>query len=63
VEVLVRACKGLAWWMRGVLGEDAYVRYLEHHRRSGHAERPMTEREFWRARSDRQETDLRGRCC
>jgi uncharacterized short protein YbdD (DUF466 family) len=49
--------------VQGVLGEDAYVRYLDHHGRAGHPGPPMTEREFWRARSDRQETDLRGRCC
>ena len=61
--MLVRWCRGLVWWVQGVLGEEAYVRYLDHRGRAGHPGPPMTEREFWRARSDRQETDLRGRCC
>ncbi|HEX5812469.1 MAG TPA: YbdD/YjiX family protein, partial [Pseudonocardia sp.] len=33
------------------------------HHRSGHAGPPMTEREFWRARTDHQERNPQGRCC
>ncbi len=51
------------WYVRGVLGEDAYDRYLAHHQRSGHAGPPMTEREYWRARTDHQERNPQGRCC
>lgn len=55
--------KGFARYFSGVLGADAYVKYLEHHAASGHDEAPMTEREFWRDRNDRQDTHPQGRCC
>nr|WP_237453561.1 YbdD/YjiX family protein [Pseudonocardia sp. SID8383] len=50
------------WW-RGVIGADLYDRYLDHHRRSGHDHPPMTEREYWRARTAYQESNPQGRCC
>ena len=60
---LMARLQALLWWVRGVLGEHAYDQYLAHHRRSGHAGPPMTEREFWRARTDHQERNPQGRCC
>ena len=60
---LMARLRALLWWVRGVLGEHAYDQYLAHHRRSGHAGPPMTEREFWRARTDHQERNPQGRCC
>lgn len=52
-----------AWFFKGVMGEDAYDRYLEHHRRSGCAEPAMSAKEFWRDRTDRQDANPQGRCC
>jgi len=61
-----------AWFVRGVMGEDAYEKYLLHHAAvhgSGgdgdivDAPAPMTEREFWRDHSDRQDANPQGRCC
>jgi uncharacterized short protein YbdD (DUF466 family) len=51
------------------MGDDAYDRYRAHHlsahpdgsRHGGSA--PMTEREFWRDRTDRQDAQPEGRCC
>lgn len=60
---VIQALRGLLWWTRGVLGEHAYDQYLAHHHRCGHTGPPMTEREFWRARSDHQEQHPEGRCC
>jgi uncharacterized short protein YbdD (DUF466 family) len=58
---------GVRWFVKGVLGEDAYDKYREHfadvHSDSGEGERMMTEREFWRDRSDRQEAHPESRCC
>ena len=51
------------WYVRGVLGADAYDRYLDHHRRAGTPGPPMSEREYWRARTDHQEHNPQGRCC
>ena len=71
-----RSAGGLAWFVRGMLREDAYEKYLAHveaeHGGAEHAGtetvakgggRVMTEREFWRDMSDRQERNPQGRCC
>ncbi len=55
--------RALWWFFRGVLGEHAYEQYLAHHQRCGAPGPPMTEREFWRARTDHQEAHPQGRCC
>ena len=59
---------GVAWFVKGVLGEDAYDKYREHytatHTHADSPQRPMmTEREFWRDRADRQDAHPEGRCC
>jgi uncharacterized short protein YbdD (DUF466 family) len=50
---------------RGVMGEDAYDNYLYHYAQSHQPgdHPPMTAREFWRDRDDRQENNPQGRCC
>ncbi|MGO4147734.1 YbdD/YjiX family protein [Paenarthrobacter sp. YAF11_1] len=58
--------KGLRWfadYMASLMGADAYRKYLEHFNASGHAGPAMTEREFWRDRMDRQDSNPQGRCC
>lgn len=62
--------RGFAWFVRGVLGEDAYDKYVAHHAATHGAaggcsggEPAMTEREFWRDQTDRQEHNPQGRCC
>ncbi|MCP9001613.1 YbdD/YjiX family protein [Pseudarthrobacter sp. RMG13] len=55
--------RGFARYLGGVLGADAYAKYLEHHHAAGHGEPPLTEREFWRDRTDRQDSNPQGRCC
>jgi len=59
----VRALRAVAWYVEGVLGADAYRHYLAHHRASGCTSVPMTEREFWRDKHDRQDRHPEGRCC
>jgi uncharacterized short protein YbdD (DUF466 family) len=63
MDPVVRGLRAVTWWIKGVLGEDAYQRYLEHHSRTGCAEPVLTEREFWRARTDRMGRDPQSRCC
>ncbi|WP_347040989.1 YbdD/YjiX family protein [Brachybacterium nesterenkovii] len=48
---------------RGILGSDAYDKYLAHHRVTGCAHAPMTEREFWRWMYAQQDASPEGRCC
>ncbi|ADX71945.1 DUF466 domain-containing protein [Pseudarthrobacter phenanthrenivorans] len=55
--------RGFARYLGGVMGADAYAKYLEHHRLAGHREPPLSEREFWRDRTDRQDSNPQGRCC
>ena len=63
LAVLTRGVRGVARYLGGVLGADAYAKYLEHHRAAGHGAAPLTEKEFWRDRTDRQDTNPQGRCC
>ncbi|WP_182112298.1 MULTISPECIES: YbdD/YjiX family protein [unclassified Actinotalea] len=65
-DAVVRGVRGLRRYVRALLGEDAYERYLEHE--AAHGRRPgdagvMGEREFWRDRTDRQDRAPQGRCC
>ncbi|MET0956195.1 MAG: YbdD/YjiX family protein [Cryobacterium sp.] len=60
------AAAGLAWYVKGVLGEDAYDKYRAHHESVHGADTAvpcMTAREFWRDQTDRQDVNPQGRCC
>jgi uncharacterized short protein YbdD (DUF466 family) len=79
LEGVRSGARSVIWFVRGVMGEDAYEKYLLHyetvHGNRGDEEhdpfeddhapapRPMTEREFWRDHSDRQDNNPQGRCC
>jgi len=70
LESVRAAAGGVAWFVKGVMGEDAYDKYAAHHAAAhasgdprSSAAAPMTEREFWRDRTDRQDTNPEGRCC
>jgi uncharacterized short protein YbdD (DUF466 family) len=67
LQAVQRGARVLASIWRGVVGEDAYDKYRAHveaQRASGWPDHPlMTEREFWRDRTDRQDANPQGRCC
>ena len=67
LDLVRRGARDLAWFWRGVVGEDAYDKYCAHvraQRAAGDPTHPLlTEREFWRDRTDRQESAPQGRCC
>ncbi len=48
--------------LRGVTGDDAYDRYLEHMRTSAPQESPMSAREFYRAQLENKWSCING-CC
>lgn len=53
----------MLWYIKALMGENAYQQYLQYHRdRHGDAE-PMSERAFWRDKMDRQDRNPEGRCC
>ena len=65
-----QGAQGFAWFMRGVMGDDAYDKYKAHHEAihdpdAAACDGPamMTEREFWRDQTDRQDINPQGRCC
>jgi uncharacterized short protein YbdD (DUF466 family) len=60
---LRRAVAGAVWYLREVMGENAYEHYLAHRRRD-HPDAPMlSRREFERRRMDRLEVRPGQRCC
>ena len=64
-----RGARSVRWYLKALLGEDAYDKYAAHHARRHAAEgvdarhTVMTEREFWRDQTDRQDKNPQGRCC
>lgn len=54
--------RSFAWYVKGILGENAYDGYLAWHGRHGTGE-PLTRSAYWRARTDHQERHPEGRCC
>ena len=61
---VAEVARGIRWYVRGVMGEDAYEKYLLHAATAHDAQTPvMSEREFWRDHTDRQDANPQGRCC
>ncbi|MDO5752095.1 YbdD/YjiX family protein [Arthrobacter sp.] len=58
-----RTLRSVNRYLKGVLGEDSYEKYLQHHEGTGCAAAPMTMKEFWRDKTDRQDKNPEGRCC
>ena len=58
-----RAGRAIAWFVRGLVREDAYEKYVAHVRATHPGDPVMSERAFWRDHSDRQESHPQGRCC
>jgi uncharacterized short protein YbdD (DUF466 family) len=51
------------WYLREVMGENAYERYLEHQRRRHPHQPVLSRREFERRRMDELDDHPRARCC
>lgn len=63
MNAIAKGFRGFAGYIGSLLGADAYQKYLEHFTATGHTGPAMTEREFWRDRMDRQDSNPQGRCC
>lgn len=60
---IVRAARGVLWYLDSVVGGQDYQRYLAHMRRV-HPGRPvLSEREYWRERHTDAERNPGARCC
>ena len=58
-----RTAGRVLWYLREVMGENAYEHYLEHQRRRHPHEPLLSRREFERRRMDERDTHPQARCC
>lgn len=58
-----RGLRAFVWYLKGVVGEDAYEQYLRYHRSTGCRSAPMSEKAFWADKMDSQDRNPQGRCC
>jgi uncharacterized short protein YbdD (DUF466 family) len=58
-----RTASSTLWYLREVMGENAYDHYLEHQRRRHPGEPVVSRREFERRRMDERDANPETRCC
>lgn len=58
---VLRAARGLRWWLRQTTGESKWDDYLDRCRRE--STEPMSRRDFERHRADHRERSTQSRCC
>ncbi|MCQ9388974.1 YbdD/YjiX family protein [Brevibacterium sp. 50QC2O2] len=59
-----RAAGFVLWYAREVSGENGYKHYLDAYvARHGCSHGAMSEREYWRDKTDRQDREPQARCC
>ncbi|WP_405374855.1 MULTISPECIES: YbdD/YjiX family protein [unclassified Microbacterium] len=61
--LVVRALRGIRWYMTNLMGDSAYATYVAHQRRVHPDEEPITERQFWRQKMADQDRNPGARCC
>ena len=57
------AAAAVRWYVRQVMGDDAYPTYVAHQRAAHPGCDVVSEREFWRARMAEQDANPGSRCC
>ena len=55
--------RAVLWWLRSLMGDHDYRRYVEHLARHHPNTPPVTEREYWRQRHAAADTNPGARCC
>ena len=60
---LVRAVRGVRWYVTTLMGDRDYERYVAHLRREHPDAGVPTEKEFWRQRWAEQDANPGPRCC
>lgn len=62
-DVIARGWKSVAWYVKSVMGENDYERYVAHLRRT-HPDAPVpTVAQYWRDRYAEQDANPGARCC
>ncbi|GAA1722485.1 hypothetical protein GCM10009809_17730 [Isoptericola hypogeus] len=60
---IARAAASARWYVRQVMGDDAYRTYLAHERSAHPGREPLGERQFWREHYAEQDRNPGSRCC
>lgn len=55
--------RGLLWWIRSVMGDKDYERYVAHMARKHPGQPVPSERQFWRDRYAEADANPGARCC
>lgn len=57
------AARSLRWFVRELMGDSAYDKYVERHRLDHPDHEPMTPAQWWRAKADAEASAPQTRCC
>lgn len=60
---VTRAASGIRWYVHELMGDTAYAKYVARHESLHPGVEPLTERAFWRQRTDDAEQAPVARCC
>lgn len=60
---VTRAASGIRWYVHELMGDAAYAKYVARHEVLHPGVEPLTERAFWRQRTDEAERAPVARCC
>lgn len=60
---VTRVASGLRWYVHELMGDTAYAKYVARHEAIHPGVEPLTERAFWRQRTDEAERAPVARCC
>lgn len=55
--------RSVGWYVRELMGDNDYERYVAHLGRHHPDLEPLSEREYWRGRYARQDVNPGARCC
>jgi uncharacterized short protein YbdD (DUF466 family) len=60
---LVACGSGIRWYLRELMGDSSYARYLAHRATHNDPTPPLSERDFWRQKHRDDAASPRSRCC
>ncbi|HEY9310792.1 YbdD/YjiX family protein [Williamsia sp.] len=58
-----RGLRAVRWYVRSVMGDNHYRRYVEHQAARHPGTPPLSESDYWRNRYAAQDNNPPGRCC
>ncbi|MCB0932211.1 MAG: YbdD/YjiX family protein [Mycobacterium sp.] len=58
-----RLGRQIRWYVSALMGDNHYLRYLDHRRRTHPGEPVLSESEYWRMRHRVTESSPSARCC